>query len=316
MSDDYDLVRMSEDRHGDFSLLAEDAFGVKPTLEDNKNLFDTSAWGTSYVAYLACTRDSGDASAFYGIFPCYVEYHGKKYLAAQSGSTMTHTKHRKKGLFYRTAKKTFELAREEGIGFIFGFPNPTSYPGFMKMGWSHDGNIRSYKILIPTFPLGYLASKVKFLEPLYRRWFGFVAGHWKTEYRAFPNSARGEGVGTVCHDEALLAYKPENDSRFMLRIGKSLVWINQRSGRVGIGDIELTDDIGDLNKVLRTLKLIGFLTGSFQLSTYVSPGCRLDQFFREIGYRGRQGIAIIHLDLDSHLPLDRFKYVYADFDTF
>jgi hypothetical protein len=316
MGDNYKFIRMSEDRLGDFRLLAEDAFGIRPSAEENRQLFDTSAWGKDYIGYLAYAEDSDEAAAFYGIFPCYVEYDGTKYLAAQSGSTMTHSKHRKKGLFYKTGKRTFELARDEGVNFVFGFPNPNSYPGLMKLGWKHDGDMNSYHIFVPTFPIAFLADKLPFVRSVHDRWFRFVARFWRTEYRAFPSSGRGEGVGTVCRDEALLAYKAESDHRFMLRIGKCTVWINRQFGRIGIGDIDLAKDEQDVSRVLLILKLICFLTGSFHLRMYVSPGSRLDKIFQKKGYRPRKGIPICHLDLGSGLPLERFKYVYADFDTF
>ncbi len=316
MEDKYEFVRMSEDLFEDFATLAEDAFGERPSLEERRRLFDTSAWGTDYIGYLVYERETREAAAFYGIFPCYVEYEGKRYLAAQSGSTMTHSRHRKKGLFYRAGKKTFELAKAEGIKFVYGFPNPNSYPGLMKLGWAHDGNLNSYHIFVPTFPLAYLAAKLKFREPLYRRWFRFVAGFWRQAYLPFASSSKGEGIGTVIRDLPMLAYKPEGDHRVMLRMGDTTVWVNHQRGRVGIGDIDPAEGDKEFARTLRALKIFCFLSGSFHLRSYVSPGSRLDTLFQNRGYRPRKGIAICHLDLDSGLPLERFQYVYADFDTF
>lgn len=316
MSEDYNLVRISEAGLDDFAALTEDAFGVRPSDDANRRLFDTSSWGSEFIGYLARAAATDEAAAFYGIFPCRVEYEGEEFIAAQSGSTMTHTRHRRKGLFYKTAEATFDLARDEGIRFIFGFPNPSSYPGFMKMKWTHDGNVNAYHIPVPTIPIGYLASRFSFLEPIYRWWFRVIAEIWRTDYHPFPNSSRREGVGTVVHDKAFLDYKPESERRLMLSIDGTSVWINRQNGRVGIGDIDIANDDKDLKKVIRRLKFLCFLTGNFDLCTYVSPGSRLDDLFQTLGYRPRPGIAIIHYDLGSGLPLDRFKYVYADFDTF
>lgn len=312
----YRFERMSPDRFDDFAILAADAFGVRPSVADRERLFDTSAWGTDYIGYLAYEEKTGEVAAFYGIFPCYVEYGGRKYLAAQSGSTMTHSRHRKKGLFYQAGKRTFELAKREGIKFVYGFPNPNSYPGLMKLGWRHDGNLNAYHIFVPTLPLDYLANRFRFIEPLYQRWFRFVTGFWRTDYRFFASSAADEAAGIVCRDEGLLSYKRENDRRMMLRIGGDTVWLNRQNGSIGIGDVELANEEQGFDAVLRTLKLICLLTGSFHLRSYLSPGCKLDTLFQERGYRPKKGIAICHKDLDSDLPLEKFKYVYADFDTF
>ena len=316
MADDYEFVRMSEDLFEDFAVLAEDAFGARPSLAERMRLFDTAAWGTDYIGYLVYEKATKEVAAFYGIFPCYVEYGGKRHLAAQSGSTMTHSRHRKKGLFYLAGKRTFELAKSEGIKFVYGFPNPNSYPGLMKLGWSHDGNLNSYHVFVPTLPLAYLANRFRFLEPLYRRWFQFIVGFWRTEYSPFPSSADAGTKGTVVRDKAILAYKPEGDQRVMLQVGDCTVWINRLHGRIGLGDVAMKNGPVNFARTLRALKLFCFLTGCFHLRTYVSPDSRLDRLFKGLGYRSRKGIAICHMDLDSGLPLEKFHYVYADFDTF
>lgn len=316
MSSEYNFIRISEKNLKDFQKLGENAFGSKSSYEDVKKLFDTSDWGKDYIGYLAYSNKTNEVAAFYGVFPCFAEFDGKKYLVAQSGSTMTHTNHRKKGLFYSLAQKTFELAKEEGIDFIFGFPNEFSYRGFIKLNWIHDGNIQSYHIIVPTFPLGHLARKLRFLQPLYKAWFNFIIKFWRTDYHPFLNSSIEENNGGVCHDKAFINYKTENENRFMLRLKGRTVWVNQQQGSVGIGDIELIDDEKDFKKVIRALKLICFLSGSADLRTYVSSDSKLDKLFRKNGYKSREGLANCYFNLNSDLPLGNFKYVYADFDTF
>ncbi len=315
MSSEYQFVRISEEKLDDFAYLAKNAFGVESTPEERRALFDTKAAGKDYIGYLAYSAD-GEPAAFYGVFPSLVEYGGKQYLAAQSGSTMTHTNHRKKGLFYKLAQETFELAQREGIAFIYGFPNSSSYPGFMKLKWTHDGNFHSYHIFVPTLPLGYLAQKLKFLQPLFAMWFRFVCGFWRVKVEPFPNSTLEPDTGAVSHDAAFFSYKKESDNRFMLKIGGWRVWINEQQSNVGIGDIELIDDGRDFKKVLRGLKFICFLSGVIHIRTYVSAGSKLDCLLRASGYKPRQGLANCYFDLASDLPLENFKYVYADYDTF
>ncbi len=315
MDEEYEFIRMSDESLADFAVLVKDAFGTEPTHDEMKALFDTSAWGKQYMAYIAYCRDTREPAAFYGVFPCFIEYDGKQYLAAQSGSTMTHSKHRKRGLFYKTGLKTFELVRSEGIHFVFGFPNPFSYPGLMKLGWTHDGNFNSYHIFVPAIPLGALANKFNFIQPFYKLWFKFVTARWRIKSYPFTNSSAGDDTGIVVRDEFTLKYKPENGERLMLRTAGGTVWINQQQGKIGIGDIEFADE-RDFKKVLRFLKFICLLTGSFHLRTYVSPGSRLDSLFLKNGYRPNSTIPICHKDLSNELPVENFKYVYGDFDTF
>ena len=313
----YCFKRISEERLEDFARLAKNAFGVDAALEENKKLFDTKAYGSDYLGFLAyAAADENVAAGFYGVFPVFVEYNGKRFLAAQSGSTMTHSEHRKKGLFYELGRKTFELAKREGVAFVYGFPNANSYRGLMKLGWTHDGNIKSYHVLVPTLPFGYLGRKSKFFKRLHDFLFKFATDFRRAESRPFSSSVIEPDVGGIRRDEAFLDYKKDNDNRFMLNIGGRLVWINQRQGKLGIGDIELADDAKDFKRVLRALKLICFLSGTSHIVTYASAGCRLDRLFAENGYKSRQGLANCYLKLNDEAKPEKFKYVYADFDTF
>lgn len=316
MGEEYEFVRICESNFSDFASLVKDAFGTEPTLVEIEALFDTGATGKKYIGYIAYGRETRDAAAFYGIFPCFVEYNGQRFLAAQSGSTMTHRNHRKRGLFYEAGMRTFQLARDEGIHFVYGFPNPFSYRGLMKLGWSHDETFNSYHIFVPTLPLAALASKLRFLQPIHRYWFRFVTSRWRVISYPFDNSTKREGVGVVARDDSTLHYKPESEERFMIRTGDNTIWINHQQGRIGIGDIDLPNGSDDFRRTLSFLKLVCFLTGSFHLRTYLSPGSTLDVLFKENGYKARSSVAICHKDLSNELPIADFKYVYADFDTF
>ena len=89
-----------------------------------------------FVAYVA-TTEAGSIVASYGVYPVAMRIAGREVVGAQSGDTMTHPEHTKRGLFVRLAKLTYELAAEEGVALVFGFPNENSYPGFVKrLGWS------------------------------------------------------------------------------------------------------------------------------------------------------------------------------------
>ena len=317
MSEEYRFERISEERLGDFVALAKNAFGISYSIEQCRDIFGMGAWGKKYVGFLAYNTQTGEPAAFYGIYPCVAEIDGRQVLVAQSGHTMTHTGHRKKGLFYRLAGETFDLARQEGVAFVFGFPNASSYPGFMKLGWTHDGEMRSYHLLVPTFPLGHLAARFPGLRSINDRWFRFVTSFWRTNYRPFPSSAIESEFGGLVHDERFLDYKKEEATRIMIAVAGRTVWINQKDGSVGIGDIELGNGSQvPFRKIIRTLKLICFLAGSIDLRTYLSPGSRLDRFFDEQGYTARPGLANCYFPLAEDLPMGRFKYVYADYDTF
>ena len=80
-------------------------------------------------------------------------------------------KHRKKGLFIRLVKKTHQLAKDEGIRVIFGFPNKNSYPGFKnKLNWIFYGYMQQFVITTRTMPLSKLGRINKLFELCYRKY--------------------------------------------------------------------------------------------------------------------------------------------------
>ena len=94
------------------------------------------------IGMLAMDID-GQAAAFYGVFISELIYDDQTYIVAQSGSTMTHPKHQKRGLFTQLAKATFDLCKKKSIALIFGFPNAQSYHGFAhKLNWKFTENMR------------------------------------------------------------------------------------------------------------------------------------------------------------------------------
>lgn len=132
-----DLVYLFKSNNNDFS---ERYFEKK---------FDTSYTGASWVGYLAYHRTTNEPAAFYGVFPVFLLFDGKQILAAQSGDTITHYSHQKKGLFIFLARRTYELCCELKIQIVFGFPNKKSSHGFFeKLNWRKDGKV--YRYVIPT----------------------------------------------------------------------------------------------------------------------------------------------------------------------
>lgn len=76
--------------------------------------------------------------------------------AYQPGDTCVMENCRGKGIFSIMTKKSIALLPKSAI--IYNFPNPNSYPGYIKMGWTllHDYNVRlltSYKDYIMEHPV-------------------------------------------------------------------------------------------------------------------------------------------------------------------
>ena len=96
----------------------------------------------------------------YALWPTYLRLGADVVLGAQSLDTMTHPDYQGQGMFTVLANACMDLAVQRGVLALYGFPNPNSYPGFVrKLNWDHSGDVQSWVRLIrpsahPRIPLG------------------------------------------------------------------------------------------------------------------------------------------------------------------
>ena len=86
--------------------------------------------------------DGETVAGFYTLWPARVRLGQEVVLAGQSMDTMTHPDYQGRGIFIRLAKACYDLAASRGYELLYGFPNPASYPGFVRrLDWNHTGDI-------------------------------------------------------------------------------------------------------------------------------------------------------------------------------
>lgn len=91
-----------------------------------------------FVAYEESTKE---LAAQYIVIPILYNRLGKTIKGSLSLNTLTHPKHQGKGLFTRVAGETYKYCEEQKIAFTIGFPNPNSFPGFVrKLNFHHIGD--------------------------------------------------------------------------------------------------------------------------------------------------------------------------------
>lgn len=309
---DYSFKRIDASCYNDLVGLFEAAFNHKTTSEYYKQKMNTGYLGVSHLGYLAYDNEN-KAAAFYGVYPYMTAYKGKQYLAAQSGDTMTHPKHVGKGLFTTLAKMTYELAKQEGIQFIFGFPNENSLPGFVrKLSWVQDDNLKNYKWQVLTFPCAAIAKKFPFLLPFHKSYVNLVLSFFKSDKEFLPNSVFNSETGGVHRSKEFSNYKSFYNNH-LVKIADTYAWI-KTDGVLVIGDIELKDKI-NVEQTVASIKRLAFWLGCNQIIFPVSKGTAWDTMLRNKA-EFEKGIYVGYLDLQSNLPLQNFKYVFADSDTF
>lgn len=70
--------------------------------------------------------------AHYACIPYKMEIEGRVVLGLFDMATVTHPKHRGKGLFKKLAQTTYDYAKANGFEFVLGVANANSFPGYMK----------------------------------------------------------------------------------------------------------------------------------------------------------------------------------------
>lgn len=308
----YQYKRVDESCYSDLVSLFKSAFGQTTTVAYYQNKFNTAYLGVKHLGFLAYD-ESNQPAAFYGVFPYMMEYKGKKILGAQSGDTMTHPKHAGKGLFTTLGKMTNLLAKQEGVQLMFGLPNKFSYRGLVKsLQWSHVSDMRNYTLKVFTFPLSAICKKYPFLLPLYNRYVNFKLKGMKAEASFFKSSAIYKDNGGVCRDDAFYNYKKFYNNH-IIRLGKHNVWFKV-DGALFIGDIEYIEG-ADIKFLIDLIEMLAFRLGCIEVVFPVCTGTLWDLSLNPI-LSSSKGLALCLIDLQSGLPLDKFKFSAADFDTF
>jgi hypothetical protein len=135
MSEDYTVEPLTPELFPQLVPLMEDVFGGNPQAElfDWKYLRNPAG---PAIGHIARARD-GEVAAFYGMIPEIYRWGDREQRVYQSCDTMTHSRHRRRGLFQLLAKQTYAKAEAADPKFFaIGFSGPMSTPGFLKMNWT------------------------------------------------------------------------------------------------------------------------------------------------------------------------------------
>ncbi len=310
-SREYHIERLCDGNIAAVEQLHADVYGKMPPDGFFAKKYDTAFTGVKYVGYIAYT-DARYPAAFYAVIPCFIQVDGKTVLSAQSADTMTHPLHRNRGLFVELATLTFQLCRTSAIGFIFGFPNQNSLPGFIyKLNWKQTELMDCFIIPCANFSLKRYFSKVPFLKDWYFNYKRKVLGRYKIERHGSANSVFNDGFGGVCRDEGYLQYKTYTDT-FVIKVDDAIFWIKV-DGILLIGDISTSEQgfDGAMNK----LKKLARKAGIKEIHFHASPGIALHRLFAT-AYNSIPSFPVIFKDFAGDAPTHKIKFTTADIDTF
>jgi len=295
----------------------------------------------------ALAEDGDRLAGSYTLWPTELKIGKSVFLGAQSMDTMTHPDYQGQGVFTKLAEACYEIAADRGFKVLYGFPNPLSYPGFVKrLGWTHTGDITHWIRLIkpsghskipgPIKPIADLATRL--LPRGSKRDFEIVLEkpteqdieplltHWRSESGTCRIERSPEWLSWRYASEA------ENDYQWVAAyrngvLKAAAVWGRQNSawGAVADNRAHLVELLGQdpqaLEAVLAAIINQAQKSGAILLET-VSNIDRICRALRWAGfYRHRQAPLIIrglgetNFDTDI-LTHNNWRIMGGDLDTF
>lgn len=313
----YRFERLNEKNIVDLPYVFEAAFGRKQDSTHFIQKNDTRCFGVTNLGYIAYS-ETGEPAAFYCAYACRIEYRGKHYLAAQIGDAMTHPGHQRKGLFKTLAELTHDTAKQEGIPFLFTFPNKTanSYPGFIKQKWVENGGWQSYIIRVRGISQKTIRKVLPISDNAYANYCHYILKSFVIRRNAFKNSVIDEHTGGVVRSEDFLNYKTYTPN-YVIRLNNKAIWFSIRGNTLLVGDIEYCEGI-TFRKVVARLKWLARLLGLGYVEFRCSAGIAMEKEFDAVKswkFDNTQ-MAILHFNLDEHFPGHAIKFTIADDDTY
>jgi len=307
---EFRIEKINKNTINDLLFLFQSCFGFRPEYNFLLNKQMSCHGKNLFVGFIAYQNESNEPAAFYGVYPQLVSFKGKDYLLAQSGDTMTHPFHQKKGLFVALASHTYKYCKEIGIKAIFGFPNNNSFPGFVtKLNFSELDSLVGYTFLENRFEY---ARLFKNKSNKYNRFVYMLMSIFYRKGESFSNSIKNNAF--VVHDD--LYFKSKNKNRnYFFKIKNTNVFLKLIGNNIIIGDIDLKEDT-DLTGIINSLKTFCRVSGKRFLNFDTSTDSSIISKIEYLSKNKAASNKVIFLKLDKSLPFDSVDFMGCDIDVF
>ncbi len=205
--------------------LMKDCFGLDINTDFFRWKYQQNPSG-EFIGFIAVS-EQGEIGAYYGVIPELYVVEGKETVIYQSCDTMTHSAHRRRGLFQLLANHCYDYLRQQRKLFIIGFGGAMSTPGFIKFGWKEvttvqqvfyprafavvhfAGNDKRYKIeqVVDVTPLEHLLKKSNSHTLIHSlknaTTFGWRIKNPLNEYKLYAaTDDNGKAAGYICYYES------------------------------------------------------------------------------------------------------------------
>ncbi len=314
MNNEYRFERLNEKNIIDLLPLYLDAFHEVRSIDIVRAKFDTASFGAKNWAFIAYANDN-TAAALYALFPVIITKNEREILAGQVGDLMTHSNHRRKGLYITLADMTHQLARLEGVELIFTVPygENASYQGFMnRLNFIHTHNLNGYYFKVNAFPTFLFTSKSHFINQIYLAFAKQILSRLFSIVYSFKNDLVSD-YAEVIRSNSFFDYKKKYSQTYVMQIDNVAVWFKIDKGSLKVGDIEKKSN-KNFENILIGLKWVAFALGIRIIQFEASPDTYLDKLLQKIAtpicnYR----VCLLNF---SNLSDTDFKFTFADLDNF
>lgn len=139
----YTIQQVAPDNFSVLLPLMQDCFGIDTDVSYFQWKYTQNPAG-NFIGFVAVADTTGEIGAYYGVIPELFNCQGQRQVVYQSCDTMTHSRHRRRGLFQLLAVHCYNHLRNHDQLFVYGFGGGQSTPGFVKFGWRHIFDVAYY----------------------------------------------------------------------------------------------------------------------------------------------------------------------------
>ena len=311
---DYDIQRLSKEKLVDVARIHKLVYKHEISPEVLLKKYDTAYLGVEYCGYLAYY--DGEPVAFYGVLPVASHWGDRVEISAQSMDSMTIETHQRKGLFSLLANKTFELAKELGVTFVWGFGTDVSERAVIeKLNFRCEERVQGYRFVARKRALDKLFNKAPFLRPMVENRTKHILQKHATN-RTFQGSLYTmTDCPMMTRNAAYFQHKSFTDT-FVIELENVLFWIKLHPHHgIMIGDIEAGCE-AKLRIGILAFKALADRHGLGTFMFQTSPGTPTEKVALELADSIFPSWGVCYLPLGSAFPLEKLKITWGDLDTF
>ena len=139
---DYKIEKLQPEEFNLLIPLMKDCFGMDVNIDYFRWKYLQNPVG-ELIAFVA-KAENDQLVAFEGLIPEKYSLFGETKIVYQSVDTMTHSQHRRKGLFQKVAFAGYEYLKQHSNLFVLGFGGKQSAPALYKFGWKSLFDVQFY----------------------------------------------------------------------------------------------------------------------------------------------------------------------------